>query len=429
MDDYTREMVSNLLYDKVDAIIIADAQKDVYHTVKKSGLFENFLEPDGNYKSLVEKLWFHFSDNSNKIADDYHVFIPMIGQFNGKYVDRIKLNVNDEIRLIQISIYPLDETCNKYMFIFDELDNSEYLREFLTDRKVDTIQNSYLFSMYVDLFKDIAYSINVTEISSNPQNYDVKYTTWRMMIVNMIWPEDQKLFLERTDPDYLKKNLHPGRTTSFDCQMKNLNGVFIWVKLIFSRTDTTNEDDFRFVFMVQDIHENSMQLFETLKKYEDLASRDPLTTLFNHGRIETEISNGVEAFKSKGTQVSLMMLDIDYFKKVNDTYGHSVGDIILKQFTDMVVDFLKPYNIITGRWGGEEFVCVCYDMDSASVKQIAEELRQKILESDFDTVGKLTCSVGLTEVKPNDTAKSVFDRVDRAMYEAKTSGRNRTISN
>ncbi len=427
MNDYTRETVSSLFYDKVDAIIIVDAQKDIYHTVKKRGLFEAFLEADGNYKSLVEKLWFHFSDNSTKIDDDYHVFIPMIGQFKGKYVDRIKLNINGENRLIQISIYPLDENCNKYMFIFDELDNSEYLREFLTDRKVDTIQNSYLFSMYVDLIKDIAYSINVTEISSNPQNYDVKYTTWRMMIVNMIWSEDQSLFLERTDPEYLKKNLLPGRTSSFDCQMKNLKGVFIWVKLIFSRASTTNDDDFRFVFMVQDIHENSMQLFETLKKYEDLASKDPLTSLFNHGRIETEISNAVESFKSKGTPVSLMMLDIDFFKKVNDTFGHSVGDVILKQFADLVVEFLKPHDIKTGRWGGEEFVCVCYDMDSSKVSQIAEDLRQKILEAEFDTVGKLTCSVGLTEVSSNDTAKSVFDRVDRAMYEAKTNGRNQVV--
>ena len=427
MNDYTRETVSSLFYDKVDAIIIVDAQKDIYHTVKKRGLFEDFLEADGNYKSLIEKLWFHFSDNSNKIADDYHVFIPMIGQFKGKYVDRIKLKINDETKLIQISIYPLDDNSNKYMFIFDELDNSEYLREFLTDRKVDTIQSTYLFSMYVDLIKDIAYSINVTEISSNPQNYDVKYTTWRMMIVNMIWPEDQSLFLERTDPEYLKKTLLPGRTRSFDCQMKNLKGVFIWVKLIFSRASTTNDDDFRFVFMVQDIHENSMQLFETLKKYEDLASKDPLTSLFNHGRIETEISNAVESFKSKGTPVSLMMLDIDFFKKVNDTFGHSVGDVILKQFADIVVDFLKPYNIITGRWGGEEFVCVCYDMDSSKVNQISEDLRQRILEAHFDTVGNLTCSIGFTEVLSSDTAKTVFDRVDRAMYEAKTNGRNQVV--
>ncbi|MBO7640032.1 MAG: GGDEF domain-containing protein [Treponema sp.] len=427
MSAYTKEYVSDLFYEKVDAIIIVNAQEDSYHTVKKTGIFESFLEPDGIYKTLVEKLWFHFSDNSNKIADDYHVFIPMIGQFKGKYVDRIKLNYEGEDRLIQISIYPLDENSTEYMFILDELDNSEYLREFLTDRKVDTIQSSYLFSMYVDLIKDIAYSINVTEISSNPQNYDVKYTTWRQMIVNMIWPEDQKLFLERTEPEYLKKNLLPGRTTSFDCQMKNLKGVFIWVKLIFSRTNTSNEDDFRFVFMVQDIHENSLKLFDTLKKYEDLASRDTLTSLFNHGRIETEISNAVEAFKSQGTKVSLMMLDIDFFKKVNDTFGHSVGDVILKEFADLVVECLKAYDIKIGRWGGEEFVCVCYGMEFEKVKQIAEDLRQKIQAAEFDSVGKLTCSLGLSEVKAGDSSKIIFDRVDQALYEAKTKGRNQVV--
>ena len=165
MSDYTKETVSNLLFEKIDAIIIVDANKDKYRTIKKNGLFETFLQEEGNYKSLVEKLWFHFSNKSDKIADDYHVFIPMIGQFKGKYVDRIKISIDDKIHLIQIAIYPLDENQSKYMFLMDELDNSESLREFLTDKKIDTIQSSFLFSMYVDLVKDIAYSIIVTEIS------------------------------------------------------------------------------------------------------------------------------------------------------------------------------------------------------------------------------------------------------------------------
>ena len=424
MSEYTKESVSDLFYELVDAIIIVDAQNDSYHTIKKTGLFEGLLESDGNYQSLVEKLWFHFSDKSDKIADDYHVFIPMIGKFKGKYIDRIKLNIDNQTRLIQISIYPLDEGKNKYLFILDELDNSEYLREFLTEKKIDTIQNTYLFSMYVDLIKDISYSINVTEISDNQQNYDINYSTWRNMIVNMIWPEDQKLFMERTDPEYLKKNLLPGRTTSFDCQMKNLDGVFIWVKLIFSRANTTNEDDFRFVFMVQNIHENSLQLFETLRKYEDLASKDALTMIFNHGRIETEISNAIDAFKTKGTQISLMMLDIDYFKKVNDKFGHSAGNIVLKQFVDFVVEFLKPYNVVTGRWGGEEFICVCYDMNLEKAQQLAEQLRQSISQAEFENIGSLTCSIGLTQVIPEDNGQIVFDRVDKAMYDAKSKGRN-----
>ena len=424
MSDYTKETVSNLLFEKIDAIIIVDANEDKYRTIKKNGLFETFLQEEGNYKSLVEKLWFHFSNKSDKIDDDYHVFIPMIGQFKGKYVDRIKISIDDKIHLIQIAIYPLDEIQSKYMFLMDELDNSESLREFLTDKKIDTIQSSFLFSMYVDLVKDIAYSINVTEISSNPQSYDLKYTDWRMMIVNMIWPDDQKLFLERTDPEYLKNNLTPGQTTSFDCQMKNLEGVFIYVKLIFSRANTSNNDDFRFVFMVQDIHENSIKLFDTLRKYEELASKDPLTSIFNHGRIETEIRNAIDRFNTKGHIASFMMLDIDYFKKVNDEFGHSVGDQVLKQFVKVVHDFLEPYDIKMGRWGGEEFVCVCYNMDINQIHKISDELREKIAGVEFEKCGKLTCSVGLTDITAGDTAEIVFDRVDKSMYEAKTNGRN-----
>ena len=423
MSDFSKEAIPSLLYQKIDAIIIVDSKKDSYQTIKKTGLFETFLEETGTYQKLVEKLWFHFNDSSSKISDDYHVFIPMIGQFKGKYVDRIKLHFNESNHLIQISIYPLDDE-NKYLFLLDELDNSEYLREFLTDKKIDTIQSSFLFSMYVDLFKDIANSINVTEISSNPQNYDIKYSAWRMMIVNMIWPEDQKLFLERTDPEYLKKNLMPGRTTSFDCQMKNLKDVFIWVKLIFSRAETTNEDDFRFVFMVQDIHDSSIQLLNSLKKYEELASKDTLTEIFNHGRIETEISNSIESFNTVHIPVTYMMIDIDFFKKVNDQFGHSTGNVVLKQFVDVIMNFTKDYNIITGRWGGEEFVCVCYDIKIDKAKELAEKLKQKIAETPFEKIGQLTCSIGLTELLKGDTAPVLFDRVDQAMYEAKSSGRN-----
>lgn len=424
MSVYSAECVSDLLYKKVDSIIIVDANKNTYETIKKTGFFEKFIDDSGSYNDLIEKLWFHFANSSAKITDDYHVFVPTIGKFSGKYSNRLNLVFDEEAHIVQITIYPLDSDNTTYVFVLDELDKSEYVREFLTDSKVDTIQNTYLFSMYVDLIKDTTNSINVSEISSEPVNYDVTYSAWRMMIVNMIWPEDQGLFLERTDPEYLKKNLQPGRTTSFDCQMKNLEGVFIWVKLIFSRAKTTNAEDFRFVFMVQNIHEDSIKLFDTLKKYEDLASKDPLTSIYNHGRIETEITNAVELFKSKGEKVSLMMLDIDYFKTVNDKFGHAVGDIVLKQFAKLIRDYLEPYDIKAGRWGGEEFVCVCYGKDLEEIKELAEKLRERIAQESFEKIGSLTCSLGLTQIHQGDDSASIFDRVDKAMYDAKSGGRN-----
>ena len=424
MSDYSKESVYDLLYKKVDSIIIVDAQNNTYETIKKSGFLDKFIDSSGSYDNLIEKLWFHFANSSEKITDDYHVFVPTIGKFSGKYSNRVNLLFENEPHTFQITIYPLDDNNTKYIFILDELDNGDYLKGFYSETKVDAIQNTYLFSMYVDLIKNTTNSINVSEISRDTVNYDVTYTDWRMMIVNMIWPEDQALFLERTDPEYLKKNLLPGRTTSFDCQMKNLEGVFIWVKLIFSRAETTNADDFRFVFMVQNIHEESMQLNETLKKYEELASKDPLTNLYNHGRIETEIINAVELYKSKGEKVSLMMLDIDYFKKVNDKFGHATGDIVLKQFAKLVSTFLEPYDIKPGRWGGEEFVCVCYGKTLDEIKELAEKLREQIEQEDFEYIGKLTCSLGLTEIQNGDNSASIFDRVDKAMYDAKNGGRN-----
>ena len=202
----------------------------------------------------------------------------------------------------------------------------------------------------VDLIKDTTSSISVTEISDDPMNAtELKYSDWCKMIVNMIWSEDQPLFLECTKPDYLKKNLAPGRTTSFDCQMQNLEGKYIWVKLIFSRAETNNNDDFRFVFMVQDIHENSVGLMSALKEYEELASKDSLTGLYNHGRIETELYNAIENNRENERSISIMIMDIDYFKKVNDKYGHSIGDITLKHLVAITCDFLQSYNIKIGR--------------------------------------------------------------------------------
>ena len=146
-------------------------------------------------------------------------------------------------------------------------------------------------------------------------------------------------------------------------------------------------------------------------------------------QLETEINNAIEGVKTKNDKVSLMMIDIDYFKAVNDKFGHSVGDVVLKQFVDYVVDFLKPYNTVTSRWGGEEFLCVCYKMDIEQTRQLAEKLRVSISEAPFDNIYNLTCSIGLTEISPADTEKSAFDRADKAMYDAKTNGRNCVVAN
>ena len=191
-----------------------------------------------------------------EINDDYKAFISYYREFKGKYSRRSKVFVegSDIPHYIQMNVYPIDGT-GQYIFAMDELNDGENVEEHATSSKVTTIQSTYLFSMYVDLIRDTTSSISVTEISDDTVNATIKYSQWRLMTVNMIWPEDQKQFMTITDPEYLKANLSTGRTTSFDCKMKNLEGVFIWVKLVFIKAETS-DDEFRFVFMVQYINEN-----------------------------------------------------------------------------------------------------------------------------------------------------------------------------
>ena len=419
----TAKEAEDYIKSNLDAVLFVDAKSDTYKTLLKRGMFTDFIDDTGSYNALIEKLWFHLSDSRDKITDDYKVFIPTYGRFSGKYSRRLKIVENDIPYAIQMTIYPIDE--NYYFILLDELDNSEYMKDFFTSEKVTTIQNTYLFSMYVDLFKDSTSSISITEVSDETVHSSVKYSEWRHMIVNMIWPDDQELFMERTDPEYLKKNIMPGRTSSFDCLMQNLEGKFIWVKLIFSRAETNNsEEDFRYVFMVQDIHENSVQLMSTLKKYEELASKDALTDVFNHGRIETEIFNAIEIVARTDRSVSIMMFDIDYFKNVNDKYGHAVGDMTLKHFAYLLSDYFKNINAVVGRWGGEEFVAVCYDADRNVTLGYAEDIRERIAGEEFKVAGNVTCSSGITQIKKDDDLGSAFDRMDKALYKAKSDGRN-----
>lgn len=423
-EDFTLQDASEYIVRGIDAIFIIDADNDSYRALVKKGLFEDFIEDTGSYKALTQKLWFHLKgEQETEVTEDYQVFIPRFGKFKGKYSRRLKLFKDGSPHSVQMTITPYEGSL--YLLILYELDSSDYMKEFITNEKVTTIQNTYLFSMYIDLFKDTTSSISITEISDDTMDAEIKYSQWRMMIVNMIWPDDQELFLERTDPDYLKKTLQPGRTSSFDCLMKNLEGKYIWVKLTFSRAETNNKkEDFRYVFMVQDINENSMQLMSTLKKYEELASKDTLTDIFNHGRIETEIHNAIEIVSRDDRNVSMMMFDIDFFKKVNDTYGHAVGDVTLKHFAYILKKYFERKNAVIGRWGGEEFVAVCYDTNLETAINYAEEIRAKVQGEEFSVAGKITVSSGLTQIKKEDEFETAFDKMDKALYQAKSDGRN-----
>ncbi|MBQ6407380.1 MAG: GGDEF domain-containing protein [Butyrivibrio sp.] len=423
--EFTDEDMIDLIHVNVDAVVVVDKTIRKYRAMFRKGIFKSFIDETGDYSTLIQKLWLHMGDSNEEIAENYKAFIDYYGNFKGKYSRRLTLFLEGETtpHIAQMTVYPIQDT-DKYVFVMDELDEDEYVEKFATEKKVSTIQNTYLFSMYVDLYADTTSSISVTEISDETVNSTIKYSQWRVMIVNTIWPDDKKQFLTWTDPEYLKENLGPGRTMSFDCMMMNLENEYIWVKLIFSRAES-RDDEFKFVFMVQNINDNALEMMSTLKKYESLALRDSLTGLFNHGGMDTEIKNAIEIFKKGGQSVSIMMLDLDHFKYINDTFGHAAGDKALKDFGGIIKDYFEDKRATVGRWGGEEFVIVIRGVTEKEAFDYAEELRKKIEQTEFENIGQITCSIGISRLKEGDTFNDIFNRIDKAMYNSKAEGRNR----
>lgn len=165
------------------------------------------------------------------------------------------------------------------------------------------------------------------------------------------------------------------------------------------------------------------RVMEELKKS---ALVDTLTDLPNRRYLEMKLNSCLEEFKSLGPAFGVIFGDIDSFKQINDTYGHLVGDSVLKMVARTLSGNIRAVDFI-GRWGGEEFVLLITHVPGEHLKSIADKLRA-LVESSFllvdDTRLQVTISLGATAVCEGDTADSILKRADELMYRAKHSGKN-----
>lgn len=177
--------------------------------------------------------------------------------------------------------------------------------------------------------------------------------------------------------------------------------------------------------LIRILEEKQRHLEEDRKALRELADVDPLTGIYNRTGAEAQIRKW---FGSDGatTTVGVMMLDLDHFKQINDTYGHDMGDKVLRAFATLVAANLRNEDIFA-RWGGEEFVIVCQARSRDALYQLANKLRQIASQQTFgaDLDLKVTVSIGLAIAFIGETFEDVFKRADKALYRAKQSGRNR----
>ncbi len=162
-------------------------------------------------------------------------------------------------------------------------------------------------------------------------------------------------------------------------------------------------------------------------KLQQLADTDPLTKTGNRLLFNKVINDEMERAKRYLYPLSLLMLDIDYFKKINDSFGHDSGDKVLVSLTNLISEKIRKTDSLF-RVGGEEFMVVLTGTDIENAKNVAESLCVKVSDYNIELMDGVTISVGVTSLLDNDTLESFMKRVDEAMYKSKETGRNRVTS-
>lgn len=209
-----------------------------------------------------------------------------------------------------------------------------------------------------------------------------------------------------------------GETLSFDIQDRNFSGGNNWYNVTISPDYNEQNELIGYLAFYENIDEKI--------RFKHTAQTDALTGLMNRAKIDEILTLEIKWVQRFEYPLSLILVDIDHFKEVNDTYGHQSGDLILKEFATLLSNNIRETDFL-GRWGGEEFLIVCPDTDAKGAVVLAENLKKAVNSTQFSIIGQKTSSFGVSEYLFGECIEESFKHVDDALYLAKEQGRNQVV--
>ncbi|MGM0518508.1 MAG: diguanylate cyclase [Campylobacterota bacterium] len=192
--------------------------------------------------------------------------------------------------------------------------------------------------------------------------------------------------------------------------------------------NTMGKRIYNFTYELQgEVEKRTKELKEVNKQLEKLATTDSLTGLYNRVKTDEFLNYEVIRFRRYGNTFSILILDLDDFKVLNDTFGHQTGDVVLKIFSDILQKSVRKSDMV-GRWGGEEFLVIMPETNLENAIQIGEKIAKNLREYYFDFISRsITTSVGAGEFRREDSIKTLFARVDENLYRAKKQGKDLVV--
>ncbi len=253
----------------------------------------------------------------------------------------------------------------------------------------------------------------------------------------LVWPgncKDKKIY------SLLKKiNLHTDCILSDDSAIGVFplitEGVILGAVAAYSNIDKLNRQDIDYLIQLTKQSGLTIQRANVYAEVLKYATMDALTGLNNRRQMEVRLNQETANAKRNNMALCLMMLDVDYFKKVNDTYGHTAGDCVLKKVSEIIKNEIREYDIAC-RYGGEEFLVILPQTNTKEAILVAQRLRKVIENSQIDVrqagvkknpLLNVTVSIGVCSFNPVMNSDDLIQKADKALYQAKTTGRNRVI--
>ena len=224
----------------------------------------------------------------------------------------------------------------------------------------------------------------------------------------------------------LKRSMDTKERSKADVYLRHKDGHRLSVSV---RVSPIMDDQGSVIGAVESFLDNSSKknLQRRTDELKRIAYVDSLTGLVNRRYLEMRLGQAQEEFSLFNTPFGVLMIDVDHFKKVNDSFGHAKGDIVLAHIAQILANNLRATDTL-GRWGGEEFIAVLPSANAVLTRSLADRCRMLVESSALNIDGKRvspTISIGATTFEPNDNTSTVIARADAAMYKSKTEGRNR----
>jgi polar amino acid transport system substrate-binding protein len=292
---------------------------------------------------------------------------------------------------------------------------------------VDTIQEELDYISADKAFGTIVSLYSAANLFNNQQQRDLKVSGVLPSIYDDIASlatlKEEKVLhsiLEKsllaTDPRFINEFMTDGAVVSFNPSVDYKKYWYVGISVVFVVL--------MLIWWNRSLKIINGKLKESQRKLELLSITDPLTKTFNRLKMDEVFSQEIKTGKRYHSPLSVIMLDIDHFKKINDEFGHIVGDSVLKKIAQVIKSSLRT-NDFLGRWGGEEFLIICPSTNIDKAKMVAEKLRAALVNTPFTPLKKVTASFGVAEWEVEESQDSLISRADSALYRSKNDGRNR----